>query len=159
MRSLSDSISSITKQTFSRKYIALGRIADHWSDIVGADLADKAQPSAIKYRRHKDEKKKPDAILEIATTSAYATRLHYQIDLILERINTIFGDRWVTGIKFVNVPANTQKPPKRLKTEVLNAQDEDYLQQILDSVSDNEVKTRLKSFGAAMLLDQKAQQN
>ncbi len=155
MRRLSDSVASVSKETFSRKYIALGRIATHWPDIVGADLAGKAQPAALKYRPHKDQKKKPEAVLEIATTSAHATRLHYQIDVILERINTIFGEKWITAIKFVTVPANSQKRKRRPLEQPLSEIDQNYLQQTLDSISDNEVKTSLERFGAAMLQSQK----
>jgi len=108
MRPLSDSVTKVTGKTFSRKYVALGRVISHWTDIVGKDFASKAQPVKIQYRYKKKtaqksnaKKEKPQATLEIATSSADATIMHYQKDVILERINQIFGDAWITAIRFV----------------------------------------------------------
>jgi hypothetical protein len=114
MRPVSEAAARIADISFSRKYIALGRIVSHWGEIVGAQLAHKAQPVKINYRK-KDRGQKPDACLDIAVSSADATLLHYQKDLILERINQIFGERWITAIRFVHAPANTDAAFRRKK--------------------------------------------
>ncbi|MFN3701329.1 MAG: DUF721 domain-containing protein [Alphaproteobacteria bacterium] len=156
MRPVSEASATVTKTIFSRKYIALGRILSQWNDIVGAELALKAQPVALHYRKHKDQKKTPDATLEIATTSAYATRLHYQKDLILERIHHLFGERWVTAIRFVNTPSNVNKmaaAPR--KPASLSAEEEKYIAESLDLITDPDIRNRLENFGKSLLLDQK----
>ncbi len=155
MRPLSEATSRVAKTNFSRKYIALGKIVNCWEEIVGADLADKAQPVKIGYRAQRTRKDKPSAVLEIACASANATMLHYQKDLILERMNTIFGERWITDLKFVPVEKaiinNVRR--KRVKRE-LNDQDEGFLKEILAQIPDPDIKQRLESLGQNILMDE-----
>lgn len=158
MRPLSEVSAKVTNTVFGRKYVALGRIVSQWPEIVGDDLSSKAQPIAIKYRKYNENgkaAKTPDATLEIATTSAYATRLHYQKDLILERINKIFGDKWITAIRFVNVPSNNMERPRSIKPKELSQEDKNYILETLDYITDIEVRNRLENFGTALLLDKK----
>jgi len=155
MRSVSEATAKITNQVCGRKYIALGRILSQWTDIVGTDLATKVQPSAIKYRKYKERPKNPEAVLEIATTSAYATKLHYQKDLILERINQLFGEKWVTAIRFVNVASNVSDRPRIKKTAILTPDEKKYISETLDYITDIEVRNRLEIFGESLFLDQK----
>ncbi len=156
MRPLSHAVMKVTSQNFSRKYIAIGRIVDSWSDIVGKDFALKAQPARIQYRnRAKGSGEKPDAILEIGCSSADATMLHYQKDLILERINRIFGDQWITGIKFVPVAVNTDSGfrKSKIKKRPLTGKDTDYLNETLASIGDEAIKQRLESLGKEILME------
>lgn len=155
MRPLSEATARIAGKSFERKYIALGRIVNNWRDIVGAKLADKAQPVKIHYRKSKD-KKKPDATLEIAASSADATLLHYQKDLILERINQIFGERWITAIRFVNTPSNTQsKSIKKIKAP-LTAAEKKTLSDMVFEIEDDRLRASLEQLGQAIILDEKS---
>lgn len=153
MRPVSEAVARVSKETTSRKFIALGRILQHWNDIVGQKLADKAQPIKIYYRGSRKQKgASPDATLEIATASAYATQLHYQKDLILERINQIFGERWITAIRFVSVPANQiSSTSKNSPPPQLSSQDQKYLQEALEKIEDPDIRDRLLSLGQSML--------
>jgi len=90
-------------KVFERKYIALGRIVTCWPEIMGEEYAERAQPSKIHYIKPKNAKDKPKATLSIAATSADCAVLMYRKDLILQRINQIFGDGWVTDIKFLHI--------------------------------------------------------
>ncbi len=143
----------------------IGRLVTHWEDIVGADMARKAQPVKIRYfRGSKDgetsgQKKKASASLDIACSSADATVLHYRKDLILERINRIFGDSWITSIRFVPVADNhdadkrgATKTKKRLKN--LTLQDKKHLSDVLDRIDDPGLQERLQNLGEAILRDQ-----
>lgn len=155
MRPLSDAVTKVTGKTFSRKYVALGRILSQWTDIVGKDFASKAQPVKIHYRykkKDKAKKEKPQATLEIATSSADATVMHYQKDVILQRINQIFGDEWITSIRFVTTPANRSPIPRRLKERLsLSDEKKNYLSSALENIQDEEMKARLERLGAGIL--------
>ncbi len=152
MRPLSESTARVAGKSFERKFIALGRIVKHWPEIVGEALSEKAQPVKIHYRK-KDKQQKPDALLEVATSSADATLLHYQKDLILERMNQIFGERWITGIRFVNIPANSGGIKRKKAREPLTNQKKKHLCDMLETVEDPEVKTRLERLGEAILTE------
>lgn len=129
----------------------LGRLVTHWRDIVGADLADRAQPVKIHYRKVPGSKK-AEATLEIATSTAEATLLHYRKELILERINQIFGERIVTALRFVPVAANQPRPGKsRNLRKPMSPQDQADLSIILENINDLELKERLERLGASIL--------
>lgn len=153
MRPVSESTARIVKQSFNRKYIALGRIVNNWEEIVGEKLADKAQPVKINYRKNKKDKKgKPNATLDIAVSSANATLLHYQKDVILERINQVFGDQWITGIRFVNAPSNELKPLRaKRKAPTMNADQQQTLADMVASIADDDIKERLSRLGSEVL--------
>lgn len=153
LKPLSERIPAIAGQALSRKFVMLGRILTYWEDIVGKDLAYKTQPVKLQYRKPKYGEK-PTATLSIATSSAHATMLHYRKDLILERINQIFGERFVTAVKFVpneTAEQDYQKPVKPRK--ILTENDKIYLSEVLDGITDPELKARLEIMGQAMLQD------
>lgn len=151
MRPLSEATSRVAGKTLSHKYIALGRVLNQWADIVGADLSDKAVPIKIVNNRRPD-KNKPQATLHIATASAYSTTLHYQKNLILEKINRIFGSNWITDIKFVPLVENSSSSPEIRKIpKPLAAEKQKYLTEVLEEVEDIEIKERLENLGKAIL--------
>jgi hypothetical protein len=154
MRPIAEATTRITGKSFSRKYIALGRIVNSWNEIVGPDLATKAQPAKIRYSKRPDNGT-PAAVLDIATTTADATLLHYQKDLILERINRIFGEGWVTGIRFVSMAGNDTRFKVRKTKKPLTEQEKTYLSHILEGVEDLDVKARLGSLGESILTEPK----
>lgn len=154
MRPLSESTARIAGKNFERKYIAIGRIIKHWPDIVGASLADKAQPVKINYRK-KERNKKPEASLDIAASSADATLLHYQKDLILERINQIFGERWINAIRFVSVPVNTQTSFRKKRLTPLTAAEKNTLSDMLYTIEDEAIRRKLEHLGAAIIAEEK----
>lgn len=150
LRLLSESIPKVTDKTFSRKFISLGRIVTHWAEIMGADMASKAQPLKIHFRKPKTARSLPQTTLDIAVSSADAVLLTYQKDVILEKINRVFGERWITDIKFVHMPDNRPATrPKPRKT--LTDDQKSHLSQLLEGVTDPDIKARLESFGLSML--------
>lgn len=150
MRPVSEATSRILNQSFNRKYIALGRIVNSWNEIVGEKLANKAQPVKIRYRK-RDKGQKPEAALDIAVSSADATLMHYQKDLILERINQIFGDDWITGIRFVSLPSNEIVPPIKKRTAPLTPAQKKTLSETVAGIVDEEIKAKLESLGKEVL--------
>lgn len=153
LRPLSTSISKLTSQTFSKKFVALGRVLNNWNDIIGSEMSVKAQPVKIHYRKPKDKGDKPQATLEIAATSSDAALLHYQKDLILARINQIFGDNWITALRFVHIPANIETYSKSTRKPKLPIQqsDIDQLKSDLSSIEDEDIRNCLEKLGQSVL--------
>ena len=153
LRPLASSVAQLTSQTFSKKFVALGRVLNNWDDIIGPEMAVKAQPVKIHYRKPKDKNDKPQATLEIAATSADATVLHYQKDLILARINQVFGDSWITNLRFVHIAANTENNyalPRKLSAPLPQA-DLDGLKAELADIDDEEIRNCLEKLGQSVL--------
>jgi hypothetical protein len=154
LKLLSDAVPRVADKTFKRKYIALGRIVTHWREIMGERLADIAQPQKIHYRKAKRKDQKPNATLEIVTSSANASLLIMQKGVLLEKINHIFGEQWITDIKFVHTPANA--PLKKTKPKpTLSEDDKNNLSEMLETIDDPAIKERLISMGEAFLTDLK----
>ena len=154
MRPVSEATSRIAAKNFSKKYIALGRLVNQWNDIMGNDFADKAQPLKIHYRK-KGKENKPYALLDIATSASNATILNYQKGLILERINSLFGDDWIKDIRFVvSEVSESEKNVKKIKPP-LTEDEKKYLSGVLDQIEDPDIKEKLESLGKAMLTDKK----
>ena len=155
MRPLSESTARIASKNFSRKYIALGRILKQWSDIMGSEFADKAQPLKINYRKA-TKNKKATATLDIATSSSYATILPYQKGVIMERINRLFGDNWITDIRFVASEISETPLLKKKIVSPLTKGEKSYLSETLNQIDDPEFKEKLESLGKALLTDIKS---
>ena len=153
LKLLSSAIPKVTDKTFSKKYIALGRIVTHWEDIIGNELKQKAQPIKIHYRKSKDKKAPPNATLEIAVSSADAALLHYQKDVILMRINQIFGDAWITDIKFKHFTPDIKEKSVPTRKKVLDQTEEKNLSDMLENIEDSDIKSRLMQFGQSFLKD------
>ena len=162
MRPLSESAARVAGKNFSRKYMALGRIVNQWTDIMGDEFADKAQPVKINYRKAPHgtksgtKNKKATATLDIATTASYATILPYQKNLILERINQLFGDQWITDIRFVIGNIAETRPAQKKTTSPLTPDEKKYLSNVLNSVDDPVFREKLSHFGQALLGDKKS---
>ena len=155
MRPLSESTARVSGKCFERKYISLGRIVKHWVDIVGPKLADKAAPVKINYRKGA-KGKKPTTSLDIAVDSANATALHYQKGLILERINQLFGEEWITAIRFVHIPVNNSVMRPKKVAPPLSPSEKKLLSEAVSRITDNEIQTRLLSLGEAIAVKSKS---
>lgn len=154
MRHLSESTSRIAAKNFSRKYISLGRLVKQWVDIMGEDFAGKAQPVKINYRKN-GKNKKPQASLDIATSAANATILNYQKGLILERINSLFGDDWIKDIRFVASELSDEPNIIRKPKAPLTQGEKKYLSGVLDEIEDPDIKEKLEKLGKAIITDAK----
>ncbi len=154
MKPVSRSVPGLLGKVFERKYIALGRIVTHWKEIVGPYFAERSQPAKIHYFKPKVAKEKASATLDIAASSSDCAVMIYQKDVILQRINHIFGDQWITDIKFLHVePKKATKPPKRTKN--LTETEKNHLSQILETVDDPDIKERLERLGKSILQESK----
>ena len=65
MRPLSEATSRISRKTFTRKFIALGRLLDQWDEVMGAQFASLAQPVKLNYRKKGRGQKESYAILDV----------------------------------------------------------------------------------------------
>jgi hypothetical protein len=159
LKPLSHGVANITRQSFAKKFVALSRILEHWPDIIGKEFASIAQPQKLSYRKPKTKDDKPEATLHIMANPSDATSLHYQSDLILERINQIFGDRWVTKVKFEAVsshvsPLSLDRPMSSIPPKPLSPAAQMRLNDVLEDISDPELRLRLEKLGQGVLRKQ-----
>lgn len=133
----------------------LGRLVTHWEDLVGADMAAQVQPVALKFRGgKKKEGEASEFTLEIAADSAAATVMRYRVDLILERINQIFGAHWITAIRFVPKATDGQQNKRFTRPlKPLTPDQKQSLSNMVKDIPDPELRDRLQKLGTAILQD------
>ena len=154
LKLLSQAVPKATNKVFKRKFVMLGRIISQWEQIMGEAMASRACPIKLRYFK-KDGAKKPSAILEVSCTAADSTILHYQKELILDRMNRLFGDDWIADIKFVasgKLEKNRTKIPRKTLIQKENSVEEFNLKDI----GDPELIEKLESLGNAILQESKS---
>jgi len=118
---------------------------------MGAAFADKAAPVRIMYRKARKKNDKPVATLEVATSASDAMMLHYQKDVILQRITSLFGEAWITDIKFVAADMNKSAVLVKKQRRPLTDGQKNHLSEMLDGIEDQAIYERLKSLGEGVL--------
>ena len=132
----------------------MGKIVTQWREIIGDKLADHAQPLKIHYRKPKRKGLPATATLDIAASSAQASLMVMQKDVILEKINLIFGEKLITDIRFVHYQSPIKA--KKIKAKVtLDENEKNSLSELLDDIEDTELKERLNRFGESVIKDNK----
>ena len=157
---LSKSLGSLSKPLFQRKYIKLGRVYQYWTEIIGEKYATRAMPVGLKirYGKSRTKEKKMEAVLTILTDSGTAMTLTYQKDLILARIEHIFGKKMIEDIKIIQgkvirpdiIPSPA--PP-------LPYADQQKLNTMLDQVDDPVLHARLEEFATSLYQSSKPEVN
>ena len=150
-RLIADTVPRIAGTLFAKKYVMLGRLVTRWPEIVGADLAGRVQP--VKIRRGKDRGGQSIAILDIAASPSESTVLHYRRDLMLERINYIFGEALVGAIRFVPTADILPAPPPRRRAVPLTPVQTDGIEESVAAIGDAGLRDSLRRLGAAILQD------
>jgi hypothetical protein len=151
MHLISKSVSSITGKVLTKKHTMLGRIIYHWDELVGDDVASKAVPIKLNYRQVRGKNKQ--FVLTIGANSSVATLLSYRIDLILQRLNRIFGEEIITAIRFEPHVSNDSVIRKGKKKKQLNQQDKDFISSVIHDIEDTDLKESLKDLGKSILED------
>ncbi len=131
----------------AKKSASLIRLINHWSDIVGAEMAGKTMPLRISYSQQKDRntgEQEKIMILKMKAESAIGTKMAMREAIILERLNRLFG---VTNFKKLDITlgrissiasAPVQRSLKPYKID-------------LPDIEDPILKSRLESLGQAVM--------
>lgn len=151
LKPVARSVKDVTSKVCQKKFISLGRVLDNWTDIIGEEMSQHAQPSAIKVHRKGHGKNiRYDKTLKISVSPALATTLSYRKGMIMERINRTLPNEGIVDIEFI---ASTNKIVKKQnkKKKPLSEDEKNYLSSVVDDMEDNEIKERLQSMGKSFL--------
>jgi len=158
---VSKTIRAITQNALGKAGQNFAQLLSHWPQVVGPELAKKCLPTAMNFPKGKNA----NATLHLATNSANALELSYQIPLLLERVNSFVGYKAIAEIRLdhTQLPsseykvvtgsfrggagqANTlQAPIVRDKTPV-----PEEVCQIYSDIKDPELRARLESLCRAV---------
>lgn len=105
-------VPDLTKKAFQKYGFASAAIVADWTEIVGAQIAERCQPEKLNWPRgtRKDSAESEEetgfagATLILKTDAAYALDIQYASAQIVERINAYFGYAAVRTLKIVQGP-------------------------------------------------------
>lgn len=147
-------VPKLTQKSFEKYGFSTATLITDWARVVGADLARDTLPERLKWPRGAaagataDEGSGAGATLVLRVDPARALDISYKERLIIERINTFFGYRAVTGLRIVQAPVDVSaQPPQRQTARVPVAPCE-----IVTPIgSDNALGDALARLGAGVL--------
>jgi hypothetical protein len=98
----------------ARQGFATTGLVTHWAEIVGAEIADHAEPQRMIWPRRVHEDDPEPATLVMRVEGPVALEIQHLSGVIIERVNRFFGWRAVGRIQIRQAPLRRQekkKPP------------------------------------------------
>jgi len=137
-------IEPLTKPVLKEHGLAGSRIMAEWSNIVGAELAERCMPERLTF----PQGKKTDGTLAIAAQNGFAPYLQQMQPVLLERLASYFGYKAVVRINISHtyVPTAPKKPAPQKKTKAIS---EDCIG-LAAQVDDPDLRAALESFAKSL---------
>tara|TARA_B100000287_G_C20123383_1_gene579218 strand:- start:27 stop:527 length:501 start_codon:yes stop_codon:yes gene_type:complete len=159
MKSISNLMPEITKESLGKKGLLFGKLLQEWESIIGKNKARLATPIDISFSKKKVVNGvHTEATLTILVNSSNATVIQHEQNLWIEKINLFFGYRAIGNIKLKHdtVTKKTIAPNKLgTRTQALSRQDRKSLEENLKDISDDNLKEALKNLGQSLYLKNK----
>lgn len=152
-QSLAAIIPNLARKAVGKRGFMDARILNEWPMIVGADLSRHAHPDRLTFPRGRRD----GGTLHIRALGPMATELQHLEPVLVDRINSHFGYRAVSGIKLLQAPP-TRTPAVERRTEKrkpapppADSKDLADLDHRLESVEDPELRAILRRLGEGIL--------
>lgn len=116
-RAIGSYVAKALDQAARARGFATTALLSDWPAIAGAELARFTMPDKVIWPKRRDETveapvrghKSDGATLVLRIEGPRAIEVQHQADQILERVNTYFGYRAVTGMRFIQAPIHRAK--------------------------------------------------
>ena len=145
----------LTEKVLGKQGLLFGKLIDHWLDIIVAELGLKATPISLKFIG-KTSKNRNQAVLTLSATSSDAVELHYDLPLIIERINDFFGYEAVKSINIIHKTKNARTQKVKIKkTTALPAETREKINLLTSEITEKELKEALTDFGCSLAAQNK----
>jgi hypothetical protein len=147
-RPLSQLVSKTIADLFARQGFASTGIVTHWAQIVGAEIADHAEPMRMAWPRRVHEDDPEPATLVLRVEGPVALEIQHLSGVIIERVNRFFGWRAVGRIQIRQAPLARRKPkePPKAPDPAVVAR----LAADMADISDESLRGALARLGAAV---------
>jgi hypothetical protein len=119
-----------------------------WKDIVGADIAEHAQPLKLQWPRTVEGEPPEPATLVLRVEGPMSIEIQHQSAVVLERINRFFGWQAVGRIAFRQAPLS--RPAVRPTPPRIDAAEATRVEATLGAVTDDSLRAALGRLGAAV---------
>jgi hypothetical protein len=145
---LSQLVGQTIAEVFARQGFASTGIVTHWADIVGAEIAQHAEPMRMQWPRRVHEDDPEPATLVLRVDGPVALEIQHLSGVIIERVNRFFGWRAVGRIQIRQAPLKRrekQAPPAAPDPAVVAR-----FAATLSDIGDDSLRAALARLGAAV---------
>ena len=101
---LSQLVSKTIADILAKQGFAQTGLVTHWAEIVGADIADHAEPMRMMWPRRVHEDDPDPATLVLRVEGPVALEIQHLSGVIIEKVNRFFGWRAVGRIQIRQAP-------------------------------------------------------
>lgn len=138
----------ITKKAFEKYGFAYSDVAEHWSDIVGEEIARHTSPERIRWPRRSAPKQGTynSGVLTVRVDGPRAIEIQHRAPEIIERINRFYGYQALSEIKIIQGPLPKRDRPMPVKPEI-RAENRPVVDKTLDQIENKDLKEALKKLG------------
>lgn len=136
------------EDAFAKQGFASIGLVTHWPEIVGAEIADHAEPMRMIWPRRVHEDDPEPAALVLRVEGPVALEIQFLSGQIIERVNRFFGWRAVGRIQIRQAPLKRlqKKPPPPGPDPALVAK----LAASMNDIGDDGLRDALARLGAAV---------
>ncbi|WP_025898184.1 DUF721 domain-containing protein [Sneathiella glossodoripedis] len=140
-------VAKSTKAALIKRGFAQADILSKWKNIVGPTLANVSSPERLNYGRSKNH----EATLKVRVSPGFAPEFQQFEPLIIERINSFFGYRAVARLQLIQAPVKTAENSRKPLNLPLSSEQEAWLKETLNDVTDEELKEKLFALGSKII--------
>ena len=147
-KSLGQLVGKTIADALARQGFASTGVVTHWPEIVGAEIADHAEPMRMIWPRRVHEDDPDPATLVLRVEGPVALEIQHLSGVIIEKVNRFFGFRAVGRIQIRQAPLarrEKKKPPPAPDPEVVAR-----LAAGMADVADEGLRDALARLGAAV---------
>jgi hypothetical protein len=145
---LSDFVGRCVADVFRRRGFSSFEIVTHWDDIVGPEIAARAEPVRMQWMRGGDGEDPVPATLVVRVEGPAALEIAHQTGIIIERVNRYLGWQAVGGVALRQAPLTRRglRPrPRRIDDAHAAA-----IAAELGGIADDGLRAALGRLGAAV---------
>lgn len=145
---LSQLLGKTIADLLARQGFASTGIITHWPDIVGAEIADHAEPMRMIWPRRVHEDDPEPATLVLRVEGPVALEIQHLSGVIIEKVNRFFGWRAVGRIQIRQAPLarRNAKAPSKAPDPAVVAR----LAAGMADIADDDLRGALARLGAAV---------
>jgi hypothetical protein len=146
-RPLSDLLHKTLGPAFAKHGFASTEIITRWTEIVGPEIADHAQPEKIHWSRNQPGRPPEPGKLVLRVEGPIALEIQHLSGVILERVNRFFGWEAVGTIRLRQAPLHRKLRPEHPGPD---PQATARIKAALTDIEDEPLRDALARLGAAI---------
>ncbi|MDX9689066.1 MAG: DUF721 domain-containing protein [Proteobacteria bacterium] len=157
-RPLASSIDSVARTAVGKEWALYATLIEHWSEIVGADYAQKTKPVKISFPKGKKagenwaRHKQTGGTLLIRLPHGLRMEFSFLIPQMLQRINAFFGYPAIATLQFDSYYEKASvPPPPPAQEKTLTDREKSLLKEQLKDIDNNELREALERLGESVL--------